>query len=257
MEIDRRNAGCEAEPMGTRLYSVVIDSADPATLGGWWSDALRWPVTYEAADEVVIEPADDAPGPGVALVFVPVPEAKQRKNRLHLDLASTSTAAQKAIVERLVGMGAVHVDIGQADVDWVVLADPEGNELCVNPPGDRFDEPDVLESIVVDATNPGRLARFWAEATGWHVAFESHLVASLRHPSGKPPALDLLAVDDPKQAKNRVHLDLAPAAEDDQEAEAGRLVRLGARRVDIGQGDVTWIVLADPEGNEFCVLSPR
>jgi hypothetical protein len=84
------------------------------------------------------------------------------------------------------------------------------------------------------------------------------MVASLRHPSGKPPALDLVHVDDPKQGKNRLHLDVAPNAGDDQEAEVNRLLRLGARQVDIGQGDdVSWVVLADPEDNEFCVLSPR
>jgi glyoxalase superfamily protein len=243
--------------MGTRLYSVVIDCADPGTLGGWWSDALRWPVTYEAPDEVVVEPSEDPPPPGIVLVFVPVPEPKQCKNRVHLDLASTSVADQKLTVGRLIDMGAAPVDIGQGDVDWVVLADPEGNELCVNPPDDRFDEPCVVESIVLDAANPGRLARFWAEATGWHLDSESHMVASLRHPSGRPPALDLLAVDDVKQCKNRVHLDVAPGPSDDQQAETERLVRLGARRIDIGQGEVTWVVLADPEDNEFCVLSPR
>jgi uncharacterized protein (DUF58 family) len=84
------------------------------------------------------------------------------------------------------------------------------------------------------------------------------MVASLRHPSGKPPALDMVAVTDPKQVKNRVHLDVAPNAGDDQEAQVNRLIRLGARVVDVGQGDdATWVVLADPEDNEFCVLSPR
>lgn len=244
--------------MGTRLYSVVIDSTDPAALGRWWSEVLGWPVTFETLDEVSIEPSDDDVCHDLALVFVPVPEPKTFKNRVHLDLASRSVTDQATIVERLLGLGANPADIGQDDVSWVVLADPEGNELCVVEPGDRFDESGALEAIVVDAANPGRLARFWAEATGWHVAYESHMVASLRHPSGKPPALDLVHVDDPKQGKNRVHLDVAPHAGDDQEVEVNRLLRLGARQADVGQGDdVTWVVLADPEDNEFCVLSPR
>ncbi|HSK90357.1 MAG TPA: VOC family protein [Euzebyales bacterium] len=244
--------------MGTRLYSVVIDCADPFTLGRWWSRALGWPVTFEAPDEVAVEPADDDVSHDLAIVFVPVPEPKTHKNRVHLDLSSRSTSHQGEVVERLVSLGATHTDIGQEDVSWVVLADPEDNELCVLGPDDRFDEQGTLEAIVVDATNPGMLARFWAAATGWHVAYESHMVASLRHPSGKPPALDLVAVSDPKPGKNRVHLDVAPNAGDDQEAEVNRLLRLGARAIDIGQGpDVTWVVLADPEDNEFCVLSPR
>jgi len=244
--------------MATRLYSVVMDCADPAVLGRWWGRALGWPVTFEAPDEIAIEPSDDDVCHDLAVVFVPVPEPKRCKNRVHLDLASRSPAAQLQNVERLLATGASTADIGQDDVEWTVLADPEGNEFCVLAPSDRFDEPGVLEAIVVDAANPGRLARFWAEATGWNIDYESHMVASLRHPSGKPPALDLVAVSDPKQGKNRVHLDVAPNAGDDQDHEVNRLLRLGARQVDVGQGaDVTWVVLADPEDNEFCVLSPR
>jgi hypothetical protein len=244
--------------MGTRLYLVVIDCADPAALGRWWSEALGWPVAFEAHDEVVVEPSDDDACHDLGLVFGEVPEPKRHKNRVHLDLASRSVTNQTEIVDRLLAMGATHADVGQEDVDWVVLSDPAGNELCVLGPSDRFDEPGVLEAVVLDAANPGRLARFWAEAAGWHIEYESHMVASLRHPSGRPPALDLVAVGEPKQGKNRVHLDVAPDAGGDQDAEVNRLLRAGARPVDVGQGDdVTWVVLADPEDNEFCVLTPR
>ena len=90
----------------------------------------------------------------------------------------------------------------------------------------------------MDAADPAGLEPFWAAAGA--------------------PDLELVPVPDPKLAKNRVHLDVAPFAGDDQQAEVDRLVALGARPADVGQGpDVTWVVLADPEGNEFCVLSPR
>jgi hypothetical protein len=79
----------------------------------------------------------------------------------------------------------------------------------------------------------------------------------LRDTSGRGPYLDLHLVAEPKTAKLRVHLDVEPCADDDQGAEVDRLRALGATDLDIGQGDVSWVVLADPEGNELCVLSPR
>jgi hypothetical protein len=81
--------------------------------------------------------------------------------------------------------------------------------------------------------------------------------AALRHPSGTGPFLELIRSPDPKLVKNRLHLDLAAYAGADPAAEVARLRSLGATPPDIGQGEVTWTVLADPEGNELCVLSPR
>ena len=242
--------------MATRLCSVVIDCADPAALGRWWSSALGWPVTYEAVDEVDVEPAGND-GAVPALVFGSVPEPKTVKNRVHLDLASESEAHQVAQVERLLALGATRADAGQHDVPWVVLADPEGNELCVLEPRDRYQDCGPLAAIVLDAADPPALARFWEHAAGWHVGFEGGGGVSLHHPSDRPPDLDIVVVSDPRRVKNRVHLDVAPFPGDDLDAEVARLVALGARRVDIGQGDVSWVVLADPEGNELCVLSPR
>jgi predicted enzyme related to lactoylglutathione lyase len=242
--------------MGTRLYSVVIDSEDHDALGRWWAETLGWKVVHADAREVAIVPSG---GPEVleALVFVPVPEPKSGKNRVHLDVASTTFADQSDIVQRVIARGAQRADIGQRDVSWVVLRDPEGNEFCVLPPEDRFVDIGTLAAVVVDAHDPVTLARFWAEASGWHVSVSSHLVATLRHPTGRPPALDIVAVEAPTPGKNRLHLDVAPALDDDLEREVERLLRLGAEPADVGQRDVTWAVLRDPEGNEFCVLSPR
>ena len=101
----------------------------------WWSDAIGWPVTFVAPDEVVVEPAGNGQSFDVpALVFVPVDDPKTTKNRVHLDLASDSSDHQADIVARLVAAGAAPVDVGQSDVPWVVLADPEGNEFCVLEP---------------------------------------------------------------------------------------------------------------------------
>ena len=111
--------------MTLRWEQVVIDAADPAGLGRWWTAALDWVVTYDTEDECEIRPTPEGlPG----LLFVAVTEAKAGKNRLHLDFRPTDQAAE---VERLVRLGARPVDIGQGEQAWVVLADPEGNEFCV------------------------------------------------------------------------------------------------------------------------------
>jgi hypothetical protein len=127
--------------MTIRWYSVVVDCRDVAALSRWWAAALDWRIIYEAADEVVLvppvamDPARHIPplerGPG--LIFVPVPEGKTVKNRLHIDLAPSPDAGQEAEVSRLETLGARRVDVGQdlEKVSWVVMADPEGNEFCV------------------------------------------------------------------------------------------------------------------------------
>ena len=111
--------------MALAWEQVVVDAADPETLGRWWAQALGWVVTWVAADEFEIRPApEELPG----LLFVPVAEGKAGKNRLHLDFRPLDQASE---VERLVALGARRVDIGQGEQTWVVLADPEGNEFCV------------------------------------------------------------------------------------------------------------------------------
>jgi predicted enzyme related to lactoylglutathione lyase len=242
--------------MATRLAFVVIDATDPSALARFWSAVLGWPI-YEEPDSVVVDPPDDASG--VPLDFGPVPEPKTTKNRIHLDLATTSAEHQAAEVERLKALGARPVDIGQGDaVPWVVLADPEGNELCVLDPRPEYMDTVPVAAIVIDCQDPAAVASFWAEAAGWSKVREGDGWASLRSPLAKGPYLEFVRVPDLKTVKNRVHTDVAPFVDDDQAAEVERLVGLGARRIDIGQGDaVPWVVLADPEGNEFCVLTPR
>jgi catechol 2,3-dioxygenase-like lactoylglutathione lyase family enzyme len=239
----------------TRLVNLVADAADPAASGHWWADALGWEVTFETRHEVAVEPP--AGTPGIPLVFVPVPDAKTVPNRVHLDLASPSAADQAALVERLTAMGATPADVGQGDVPWVVLADPDGNELCVLEPRDRYRGTGRLAAVVIAAVDPPALVRFWTEAAAWPVVEVNDRFAALRDPSGAGPFLELIRSPARKVVKNRLHLDVAPHPGDDPAAEVARLQALGATRADIGQGDVTWTVLADPEGNELCVLSPR
>jgi hypothetical protein len=108
---------------------LAIDCADPAALARFWMTALGYVVDEsDDPDEVQIVPPD---GRGLRLLFLKVPEGKQVKNRLHLDVRSTGQDSQAAEVERLIGLGARRVDIGQGEVSWVVMADPEDNEFCV------------------------------------------------------------------------------------------------------------------------------
>lgn len=111
--------------MSLEWEQVVVDARDPVALGRWWVEALRWVIVNDDAGEFEIRAqADRLPG----IIFEPVEEGKEGKNRLHLDFRPDD---QDAEVERLIALGAGRVDVGQGDVPWMVLADPEGNEFCV------------------------------------------------------------------------------------------------------------------------------
>ncbi|MEU9982849.1 VOC family protein [Streptomyces sp. NPDC050856] len=110
------------------------------------------------------------------------------------------------------------------------------------------------EQVVVDSVDPVALGQWWAAALGWVVVDSSAEEFEIRPEPERLPGLLFGRSDGDKTVKNRLHLDFRP---DDQDAEVARLVAHGARRVDIGQGDTPWVVLADPEGNEFCVLGRR
>jgi predicted enzyme related to lactoylglutathione lyase len=110
------------------------------------------------------------------------------------------------------------------------------------------------ENLVVDAQDPARLARWWAEALGYQITYEKPDEVEIRRTPDELPGLIFVPVPEQKRGKNRLHIDLRPH---DQEGEVERLVNMGARHVDVGQVPAaTWVVLADPEGNEFCVLAP-
>lgn len=128
--------------MTLRWYTVVVDSHDPQAQAHWWAETLDWQVVFDTPDEAVIlpktmpmEPITDLDAwlrAGQGMVFVPVPEGKTVKNRLHIDLAPHTSQDRDAEIERLLERGATRADVGQTEDDtWTVLADPEGNEFCV------------------------------------------------------------------------------------------------------------------------------
>jgi catechol-2,3-dioxygenase len=113
----------------------------------------------------------------------------------------------------------------------------------------------LVASLVIDATDAELLARFWAAALGWQLVNRGGYGATIGIDGG-PFEIDFRSVPDgPKTVKNRLHLDIKPVSRD-QAAELDRLLALGARQVDVGQGARSWYVLADPEGNEFCLCRP-
>ena len=138
--------------MALKWYTIVVDCQDPQAQARWWAEALDWEVVYDTPDEAVAVPRfaleeEERAEPdldtwmrrGQGLVFVPVPEGKTVKNRLHIDLAPHTSQDRDAEIQRLLDLGATKVDVGQDpdEVTWTVLADPEGNEFCVLSSRDR------------------------------------------------------------------------------------------------------------------------
>ncbi|MFD7652652.1 VOC family protein [Actinosynnema sp. NPDC059797] len=113
-----------------------------------------------------------------------------------------------------------------------------------------------ITELVLDCNDPEALARFWCEVLDYEVLSREEGVLEIGRDGGNYPTIILEPVDEAKRQKLRLHIDVN-ATDRDQDAELERLLALGARQVDVGQRDVDWYVLADPEGNEFCLLKSR
>ena len=232
-----------------RLENVVWDARDPRLLGRFWAAALGAEPIMDTPDsfEARMTLSDDA---FLDLCFQRVAEPSSSPARLHPDLSGG--AQQHDVVERLLGLGAAHADVGQGDVPWVVLSDPEGNGFCVMEEREVYRGTGPIAALPLDSADPDRDAAFWAAITGWVPSEGMPGAATLRHPSGVGPLLELCPEPEPKRGKNRLHLDVRPGAEDGDVAEG--LVAEGAHRLS-RPGDFPWLVFADPSGNEFCVLA--
>lgn len=245
--------------MALQLVQVNFKARDDAALGRFWAEALGWGVSSEGPGVTNVEPVGFAwPDPAAVCVdVVTVPDPETVQYRAHLDLATTSAAHQSELVAHLLELGAAPADVGQGDVPWTALADPEGNLFRVLEPQAVYRDTGPIAAVVVNCADPRDMARFWGEATDWtlHEVTDDH--ARLRSAKGVGPYLEFLRTPALKTVCGRVHLDLMPYPGDDQAAEVARLRALGAADADVGQGDVPWVCLADTEGNEFCVLAPR
>lgn len=238
----------------TRLTELCFDANDPSRLARFWAAALRRRLLDWRGGVLGLTPAD---GSSFIVSFRPVSEPRLGKSRIHLDLVSETPDHQAGMIEHLISLGARRADIGQGAVPWTVMADPEDNEFCVVVRGEFLATTGLLGSIVFEPASYPAVGRFWSEATGWPVVYDQDADMAIRHPSGRGPFITFgPPASGAKPARNRLHLDIAPPPGGDQDVEVDRLIALGAHRIDTG-GDGPWVVMADPDGNEFCVLTPR
>ncbi len=237
--------------MTCHLVALTVDALDPRGLADFWSGVLGRPAVEDPRGGVALLPPDDT---GFRIRFAPTGEPKSGPNQMHVDLTSASPEEQQQTVARALALGGRHLDIGQGpDEPHVVLADPEGNEFCVIEPGNGFLAGcGFLGAVASDGSQ--EVGYFWSRALDWPLVWDQDEETAVRSPSGGPKITWGGPPVRAKERKNRLHFDLAPPPGGDQQAEIERLVALGATRADIGQGDAPWVVLADPDGNEFCVL---
>jgi hypothetical protein len=161
------------------------------------------------------------------------------------------------VVERLLALGARFADIGQREVPWVVLADPEGNPFCVMEERAAYVDTGPVAALPLDVADPGRDRDFWMWLTGW-VPVDGGGLLALRHPSHRGPLLELCPEAAPKgQGKNRMHLDVRLEPGDDADSVAREIGERGGRELHFDWGDLPWRHFADLSGNEFCVLPSR
>jgi hypothetical protein len=236
------------------LHALSFDAHDPQRLADFWGGLLDWPAAGDDRHGHALLPADDT---GFRLRFLPSTQPKTSQNQMHFDLTSTSADHQQHTVAKALGLGARHIDVGQRpEEDHVVLADPEGNEFCVLGAGNAFlADCGFVGALACDGSQ--EVGYFWSRALGWPLVWDQDQETAIRSPHGGPKITWGGPPINPKTGKNRLHFDLVPPAGSSLQAEVERLVSLGARPLDIGQGQADWVVLADVDGNEFCVLPPR
>ena len=236
------------------LENVVFDAVEPQVLGGFWEAVVGGERLTDQVD-IVETRLTVKSGPVLDLCFQQVAERPSEPLRLHIDVHGG--ARQGKVIQRLVGLGAQHVDIGQGDVPWVVLADPEGNPLCVMEERTAYTNTGPIAALPLDSADPDRDAKFWSWLTGW-VEVPGVAPRTLRHPSMRGPLLEMCPEESPKgSGKNRLHLDVRLDAGEDADAVEAAITDRGGSVLSHDWGELPWRPYTDPSGNEFCVLPSR
>ena len=235
--------------MSLVLHALCIDALDPAMLGRFWSGVLGRELVDDPRAGVTLLPNETT---DFRIRFVPTDVPKTGRNQMHFDLTSSSLEEQQQTVERALALGGQHYDVGQRpEEEHVVLADPEGNEFCVIEPGNSFLAGcGFIGALSSDGSQS--CGYFWSAALDWPLVWDQHEETAIQSPAGGSKITWGGTPFAPKTGKYRWHFDLLP--DGDHLAEVQHLQSLGVRRADIGQGDVPWVVMEDPEGHELCVL---
>jgi len=218
-------------------YELCMDTTGGERLGRFWAEVVGARFEPDAEDGNVVS---DLPGGGVAMCRVP--EAKSVKHRVHLDIYTTSVGSLRDLGASVV------LPAEESGLGWTVMADPEGGEFCA-----FLREPDALpdyrlHGVVVDCADPEAQARWWGAAFGVEVKGDAEKGWWwLEEVPGMPiTTMDFVPVPEPKTVKNRIHWDVRSTVEE--------MRTLGARLLRARDEEISWDVMADPEGNEFCVF---
>ncbi|MGL5808938.1 MAG: VOC family protein, partial [Nocardioides sp.] len=219
------------------LENLVLDALEPALLGRFWEAAL-------GTETLTDEPGGfetrlhHLGGPDLDLCFERVPVLPAEPLRLHLDLRGGDE--QRAVVDRLVGLGARHLDIGQREAPWVVLGDPEGNPFCVMEERGVYVDTGPIAALPLDSGDVARDAGLWGWLTGW-TPVPGAAPVSLRHVSRRGPLLEFCPERRAKgTGKNRLHLDIRLEVSDDPDQVARGIAERGGRELDHGWGTLPW-----------------
>jgi Glyoxalase-like domain len=218
-----------------RFKDLCLDAAGPARLGAFWAAVLGR--TWEAKDDG--DGLLTGPTPQHTIWVNRVPEAKTVKHRVHLDIYARDLAGLEAL-------GATVVEPQHGELRWTVMADPEGGEFCAflrsEVPAER------LHGLVVDSSDPEAQARWWAGVYGAEVTENDDWFTVEGVPGMPILTMDFVSVPEPKVVKNRVHWDVTVPS-------VAPLADAGAVVLREPDDDISWHVLADPEGNEFCAFT--
>ena len=238
--------------MTSHLFALCFDAAHPHDLARFWSGVLGWETVDDPVGGAALLPTDDT---GFRLRFRPGGQPKAVPNRIHFDLTSESAAHQERTVARALELGGKHIDVGQLPEEGhVVLADPEGNEFCVLAAGNKFlADCGFLGALSCDGSQ--EVGYFWSKALDWPLVWDQDLETAIRSPHGGPKITWGGPPQLPKHGKNRLYFDLSVPADSNRQAEIDRLLTLGATHLGTGRSEAGSTMLADPDGNEFRVLT--